>query len=147
MIYFADRNRFASGLIPFEVPVKRTVPTSANPIGAVLDEFFKGPPEAEKRIGLVAMLNGFTGYSRAVGNGDVVSVYLKGTCQFTTDWYGIAQALLTNLKQIPGVFYVKIYDQNGQTSLPSGRSDSAPACLGSSALLLPTRTPTVTPFR
>jgi hypothetical protein len=135
----------SSGLIPFEVPVKRTVSSSANPIGAVLDEFFKGPTDAEKRSGLAAVLNGFTGYSRAVVNADIVSAYLKGTCQFTMNWYSIAQALATNLKQISGVLYVKIYDQNGQTRLPSGRSDSAPACLGTSALFLPTRIPTATP--
>jgi len=140
-----DRNRFSSGLIPFEIPVKRTIPLSTNPIGAVLDEYFKGPTESEKQLGLAVILNGFTGYGRVVGNGDIVSVYLTGTCQFTNDAYGIAQALVANLKQFLGVLFVKIYDQNGQTRNPTGRSDSAPACLGSSSLFLPTLTPTSTP--
>ena len=34
-----------------------------------------------------------------------------------------------NLKQFPEVQFVKIYDANGQTQNPDGRSDSEPLCL------------------
>jgi hypothetical protein len=146
-VYFVDSKRLSSGLIPFEVGVVRYGRSSANPIGLVLDEYFKGPGDVEKRNGLINILNGFTGYSRVFGDNGVLNVYLIGTCQYTTQIYSVAQALITNLKQFPDVLFVKIYDQNGQTRLPSGRSDSAPACLGSSALLLPTRTPTATPIK
>ncbi len=137
----------SSGLIPFEVGVARYARSSANPIGAVLDEYFKGPGETERRDGLVNFLNGFTGYSRALGENGILRVYLTGSCQYSTKTYSIAQALISNLKQFPEVRTVKIYDQNGGTRNPTGSSDSAPACLGPSSLLLPTATPTSTPRR
>ncbi len=125
--------------------VTRYASSSANPIGAVLDEYFKGPGETEKRNGLVNYLNGFTGYSQVFGENGILRVYLKGTCQFSNQSYSIGQALIANLKQFPDVRYVKIYDQNSQTRNPNGLSDSAPACLGTSSLLRPTPTPTSTP--
>lgn len=144
-VYFIDSKRLSSGLIPFEVGVVRYARSSVSPIGAVLDEYFKGPGDTEKRNGLVNILNGFTGYSRVYGENGILRVYLTGSCQLSAGEYSIAQALIANLKQFPDVRYVKIYDQYGQTRLPGGSSDSAPACLGSSSLLLPTPTPTSTP--
>ena len=38
-------------------------------------------------------------------------------------------ALKTNLKQFISIQFVKVYDQNGTTKDPDGRTDSAPACL------------------
>lgn len=113
----------------------------------MLDEYFKGPGETEKRNGLVNYLNGFTGYSQVFGENGILRVYLKGACEYSNQSYSLAQALIANLKQFPDVRYVKIFDQNSQTRNPTGLSDSAPACLGVSSLLNPTVTPTSTPLK
>lgn len=123
----------------------RYVRSSINPIGAVLDEYFRGPSSSESQFGLIALFNGFNGYSRITGQDGTISVYLTGVCLYTSHPYSIAQALIANIKQFPEVSYVKIYDQNGLTRLPIGPGDSAPVCLGPSSLLTPTSTPTSTP--
>jgi type VI secretion system secreted protein VgrG len=141
-IYFADSERLANGLTPFEVGVVRYAPSSGDLISAALTEYFKGPGDVEKHDGLVVVLNGFTGFSRVQNDSGLLRVYLTGACQPASGPYSIAQALVATLKQFPEVKYVKIYDANGQTHNPIGASDSAPACLGDASLLLSTSTPT-----
>ena len=144
-VFFIDSKNLSLGLIPLEAPVLRYVRSSLNPIGAVLDEYFRGPSSSEAQFGLIALYNGFNGYTRIIGQDGTVSVYLTGACRYTSQRYSIAQTLIANIKQFPEVLYVKIYDQNGLTRLPTGPGDSAPVCLGPSSLLTPTSTPTLTP--
>jgi hypothetical protein len=139
-VYFTDNERLIAGQLPYEVAVRRFVPTSKNIINSVLDEFFKGPSDVERNQGLAVIANGFTGYSRvALANGGVY-VYLTGNCQSNGTLYNITRPLILSLKQFPEIQFVKIYDQFGLTREPAARVDSIPACLD------PSFTPSVTPL-
>lgn len=54
--------------------------------------------------------------------------------------YNITRPLMATLKELPGIHFVKIYDQFGYTREPAVRVDSIPACLD------PLFTPSVTPL-
>jgi hypothetical protein len=139
-VYFTDNERLIAGQLPYEVPSRRSVPTSRDIVNSVLDEFFKGPSDVERNRGLALIANGFTGYSRVeVANGGV-HVYLTGTCQSNGTLYNISRPLMASLKELPEVQFVKIYDQFGYTREPAARVDSIPACLD------PSFTPSVTPL-
>jgi hypothetical protein len=139
-IYFTDNDRLIAGQLPYEVAVKRFVPTSKNLVNAVLDEFFKGPTSVERNQGLALISNGFTGYSDIVLANGGVHVYLAGSCQSNGTLYNITRPLMLSLKQFPEIQFVKIYDQFGHTREPAARVDSIPACLD------PSFTPSVTPL-
>ena len=160
-VYFTDNKRLIAGQLPYEVAVKRYVPTSKNIVYAVLDEFFKGPSDVERNKGLAVINNGFTGYIKVdFPIGGVVRVYLAGNCQSNGTLYNITRPLIASLKGIPQVQFVKIYDQFGYTREPAARIDSIPACLDPSftpsptplptstlrSFLTPTRTPRPAPF-
>jgi hypothetical protein len=139
-VYFTDNDRLIAGQLPYEVAVRRMVPTSKNIVNAVLDEFFKGPSDVERNQGLAVINNGFTGYSRvALANGGAY-LYLTGSCQSNGTLYNITRPLILSLKQFPDIQFVKIYDQFGHTHAPAARVDSIPACLD------PSFTPSVTPL-
>ncbi|NUQ85269.1 MAG: GerMN domain-containing protein, partial [Anaerolineales bacterium] len=142
-VYFTDNERLINGELPYEVPVTRFAPSSQNLVGAVLNEFFRGPSDVERNAGLTLVLNGFTGYSRLEYADGVAHVYLTGNCQSNGTLYTIARPLTVNLKQFPDVQFVKIYDQYGDTREPAARVDSTPICLD--PLFTPSATPTLTP--
>jgi len=139
-VYFTDNERLIAGQLPYEVAVKRFVPTSKDVVRSVLDEFFKGPSDVERNQGLAVISNGFTGYSKVELVNGGVHVYLAGNCQSNGTLYNITRPLMTSLKQFPEIQFVKIYDQFGYTREPSARVDSIPACLD------PFFTPSVTPL-
>lgn len=139
-LYFTDNKRLIAGQLPYEVPVKRFVPTSRNIVNSVLDEFFKGPGDVERNRGLTMINNGFTGYRKVEFRHGGVYVYLAGSCQSNGTLYNITRPLMASLKQLPEVQFVKIYDQFGYTREPAARVDSIPACLD------PSFTPSVTPL-
>lgn len=139
-VYFTDNDRLIAGELPYEVAVKRFVPTTKDRVNAVLDEFFKGPSDVERNQGLAVVSNGFTGYRKVEVVNDVVHVYLTGNCQSNGTLYNITRALMASLKELPGVKFVKIYDQFGYTREPAVRVDSIPACLD------PSFTPSATPL-
>ena len=139
-VYFTDNDRLISGQLPYEVAVRRFVPTSKNIVNAVLDEFFKGPSDVERNQGLAVISNGFTGYSKVEFANGGVHVYLAGNCQSNGTLYNITRALMASLKQFPEIQFVKIYDQFGYTRAPAARVNSIPACLD------PLFTPSVTPL-
>jgi hypothetical protein len=139
-VYFTDNERLIAGQLPYEVAVKRFVPTSRNIVNAVLDEFFKGPTSVERNQGLALISNGFNGYSDIVFANGGVHVYLSGSCQSNGTLYNITRPLMLSLKQFPEIQFVKIYDQFGHTREPAARVDSIPACLD------PSFTPSVTPL-
>ena len=139
-LYFTDNKRLIAGQLPYEVAVKRFVPTSKNILNAVLDEFFKGPGDVERNQGLAMISNGFTGYRKVEYSNGVVYVYLAGSCQSNGTLYNITRPLLASLKELPQVQFVKVYDQFGYTREPAVRVDSIPACLD------PSFTPSVTPL-
>ncbi|MEP0804812.1 MAG: hypothetical protein HRF47_04950, partial [Chloroflexota bacterium] len=127
-LYFVGRFAYENNIPPYERTGVRWVRTS-NPIGAILDEYFKGPGAQEKSYGWMALYNGFTGYDRFELRDGVLHLYLKGTCSRAGQTYTIADLLFLNLKQFPEIQFVKIYDENGNTQNPAGLSDSIPACL------------------
>lgn len=128
-IYFTDTIRYATGGPPFEVGVFRQVSPDAFLPEIVLEEFFRGPTESEKALGLEAITDGFTGFSRLEISEGIARVYLAGICFSNGATYTIAQPLMKNLLQFEQAQYVKIFDQNGQTGQPDGPSNSIPACL------------------
>jgi hypothetical protein len=139
-LYFTDNERLIAGQLPYEVAVKRFVPTSKNILNAVLDEFFKGPGDVERNQGLTLINNGFTGYRRVEFRNNVAYVYLTGSCQSNGTLYNITRPLVASLKALSDVQFVKVYDQFGYTREPAARVDSIPACLD------PLFTPSVTPL-
>lgn len=139
-LYFTDNERLIAGQLPYEVAVKRFVPTSKNILQAVLDEFFKGPGDVERNQGLAVINNGFTGYRKVEFRNGVAYVYLAGSCQSNGTLYNITRPLVATLKQLPGVQFVKVYDQFGYTREPAARVDSIRVCLD------PSFTPSVTPL-
>jgi murein DD-endopeptidase MepM/ murein hydrolase activator NlpD len=128
-VYFVDNKLYEGHVVNPEMIGKRWV-LSNNLPGNVLNEYFKGPGYTEKyTYGWIAVYDGFTGYSKLDVTDGIARVYLTGTCAPVHPWYTIADALKTNLKQFLAVQFVKVYDQNGTTKDPDGRSDSAPICL------------------
>lgn len=114
---------------------------------SALTEYFKGPGSTERyTYGWIPIYNGFTGYSRLDVTNGVAHVYLTGACASEGKNFDITDLIELNLKQFPGIEFVKIYDQNGQTQNPTGQSDSEPLCLSQffTATITPTRTPTPT---
>ncbi len=128
-VYFTDSNRYAVGTPPFEAAVTRTVPASANLAEAVLLAFFDGPTLEEGEQGLEAITSGFDGFSVLVIEDGIARLYLRGECASLGATYTVAQPIMKNLLQFPEVLYVKIYDENGETEIPEGDSNSIPFCL------------------
>jgi hypothetical protein len=139
-VYFTDNERLINGQLPYEVAVKRVVPSSKHVVNSVLDEFFRGPSDVQRNQGLAVIANGFTGYSKVELVNGGVHVYLTGNCQSNGTLYNISRPLMASLKRLPEVQFVKLYDQFGYTREPSARVDSIPACLD------PFFTPSLTPL-
>jgi hypothetical protein len=129
VIFFTNRDRYAAGTPPFETGVIRWVPAAANLPEAVLQAFFAGPTAEERAQGLEAITSGFDGFSALVIEDDIARVYLTGRCASNGATYTIAQPLMKNLLQFEALTYVKIYDENGETELPDGQTNSIPFCL------------------
>ena len=116
-VFFTNTRPSGTRNPPFNEPVQRMIPGSANSITAALDAYFAGPTSPEQAQGLIAIRNGFVGYRRVDFTDGVLSVYLAGNCQPGGMGYGIAQPLIATLKQFPGVLYVKVYDAYDHTGL------------------------------
>lgn len=108
---------------------RRWAPSSADFGKFVLDTYFKGPGYTEKYIyGWISPLNGATGFHLQVANG-VALVNLEGGCSSQGSTFTIAQPIMANLKQLPNIQFVKIFDPAGNTQFPDGEGDSIPGCL------------------
>jgi len=145
-VYFASRARYNVNTPPIEVAGVRWARSNMLPQSA-LNEYFKGPGLTERlNYGWIAIKNGFTGYSRYELRDGVAHVYLTGDCAGEGRDFNIADLIRLNLKQLPEIRFVKIYDQNGGTQNPEELSDSEPVCLSESFTpsATPTRTVTVT---
>jgi hypothetical protein len=128
-VYFTDVVRYQVGTEPYEKAVTRTIPATDSLPDAVLTQLFLGPTNAEKAQGLDIFLSGTTGFSKLTIENGVARVYLTGTCNSKGATYTIANLIEANLRQFPGIQWVKIYDQNGETETPDGQSGSIPFCL------------------
>jgi hypothetical protein len=128
-VYFLDSNRYATAEEPYEVGVTREVLPSQFYPEVVLEEFFLGPTPEEQAQGLTAVSSGSTGFRSLAVQDGVAHVYLDGQCSSGGATYTIASLLAVNLKQFDTIEYVKVYDENGETEVPDGLSDSIPFCL------------------
>ncbi len=128
-VYFTNVPRYASGTEPYEDAVVRMVPATASLPEEVLAQLFLGPTDDEKAQGLNVFLSGATGFSKLTTADGVARVYLTGECNSKGATYTIANLIGANLKQFPEIQWVKIYDQNGETETPDGKSGSIPFCL------------------
>ena len=123
-VYFYQRTSL------LEVFGKRWAPSSANLPKFALDQFFKGPGYTEKyTYGWVAAYSGATGYSKLDITDGIARVYLTGQCNSQGSTFTIGPLIVDTLKQFSYIQYVKIYDQNGNTEVPDGPTNSIPACL------------------
>ena len=146
-VYFASRVRYEADAPPIERAGVRW--SRSNVVyETALNEFFKGPGATERySYGWIGVYNGFTGYSKLEVDNGIANVYLTGSCISEGKDFNIADLINLNLKQFPGIQYVKIYDANGLTQNPNSSSDSEPICLSEVYTPPPTatRTPTSTP--
>lgn len=128
-VFFTDGKRYAAGTPPFEAAVTRRAPAGADLPRAVLEEFFKGPTEEERALGVEWITSGFTGFRELIVREGVARVYLIGPCRSNGAVYTIAAPLIANLTQFAEIRYVKIYDEEGTTEQPDGPGNSIPFCL------------------
>ena len=129
VVFFTDVNQYAAGTPPFEIGVIRQVPATANLPEAALQAFFAGPTTWERAHSLEAITSGFDGLSALVIEDGIARVYLSGRCFSNGATYTVAQPVMKTLLQFDEVAYVKIYDENGETELPEGETNSIPFCL------------------
>lgn len=128
-IYFFDENRFAVGTEPYEVGVTRQFHPDANLPYLALQAYFDGPTDSEAAQGLSTILSGCTGFSSLTIEDGIARVYLEGPCTSGGSTYTIASPIMKTLLGFDEIEYVKIYDANGATEMPSGPSNSIPFVL------------------
>ena len=126
--YFMNTHRFATGRGPGTEAVYRPVIPPATAFGA-MQRLFAGPTQAEQARGLKFASSGATGFKILSIRDGVARVQLTGKLSGGGSTFTIANEIMPTLKQLPGVHWVKIYDQNGHTERPSGHSDSIPVSL------------------
>lgn len=135
-VYFIDKQAAEDGTEPLVRPVRRTVPTPAVAAGS-LHRLYAGPTRPERRddLRLVTSIvrpksgpdrTGFRDLSIRRG---VARVTITGRCSSGGSTITVADQLMPTLKHWPTVDFVKIFDRDGETGRPKGRSDSIPACL------------------
>jgi hypothetical protein len=128
-IYFLDESRFANGNEPYEVGVIREIHPDAFLPRLALQAYFDGPTEEEKAQGLAQVLSGCTGFSEFYIDGGVAHVTLTGPCDSGGSTYTIAQPIMNILRQFNEIEFIKLYDAEGITEEPIGRSNSIPFVL------------------
>jgi hypothetical protein len=126
--YFLNTHRFAVGKAPYTEARNRPVIPPATASGA-LQRLFAGPTRAELARWLKFVSSGATGFKILSIRGGVARVQLTGTLSSGGSTFTIANEIMPTLKQLPGVHWVKIYDQKGHTERPFGHSDSIPFSL------------------
>lgn len=126
-VWFFDRNRFVANQQPFFLPVLR--PIALPPASGLMDRIFAGPTPSERRTGLRLLRSSATGWSHLSVTNGVARVRLTGGCSSGGSTVTIAGEIMPTLRALPTVDFVKIYDPQGRTERPTGRSDSIPTCL------------------
>jgi hypothetical protein len=128
-VYFMDEARFLAATEPYEVGVTRLVPGGADPVRAVLDEYFKGPTAQEFTQGLRLVASGFTGVREYTLENGIARIHLDGVCANNGAAYSVASVISKNLSQFPQVTAYKIYDENDNNLDPDSNQSSVPYCL------------------
>ena len=127
-VYFMDENRFVAATDPYEVAVTRTTASEDLPL-AVLQAYFAGPTQEEFDQGLRLLSSGFTHVRELSIQDGIARVYLGGTCANNGAAYSVANLVMKNLEQFPGISAVKIYDENDENLDPDSPNSSLPYCL------------------
>jgi len=127
-VYFMDENRFVAATEPYEVAVTRTTASENLPL-AVLEAYFTGPTPQEYDQGLRLLSSGFTHVRDLTIENNIARVYLGGTCSNNGAAYSVANLIIKNLEQFPGISAVKIYDENNDNLDPDSPNSSLPYCL------------------
>lgn len=127
-VHFLDVADFAEGNEPYTEPVLRRVP-ALTPAGAVLHHLFAGPTRAEQAFGLAVVRSGATGFRDLSIRDGIARLRLTGGCSSGGSTFTIADLIMPTLKQFSTVDHVKIFDPQGRTGSPTGRTDSIPECL------------------
>lgn len=107
--------------------IQRYLPFS--PATGVMDRLFAGPLTSEHANGLRLLRSEATGFSHLTINNGIARVRLAGGCDSHGSTVTIAGEIKPTLRQFASVDRVKIYDPQGNTERPTGRSDSIPECL------------------
>jgi hypothetical protein len=129
-VFFVDQEAVRVGQLPEVVPVVRKVPVGGRAKGA-LHRLFAGPTASELARGLRFQPSGTTGFRNFwINDRRIARVTLKGPCDAGGSALpSVASLIMPTLRQLPKVDWVKIYDREGTTLWPWGRSDSVPGCL------------------
>ena len=128
-VYFTNEARFAVGTEPYEDAVTRQVPAHADPMFAVLDQFFLGPTAEESAQGLRLVNSGFTHLRNLTLDNGIARVYLGGVCNNNGAAYSVANLIGKNLSQFPQITAIKVYDENDNNLDPDSNMSSLPYCL------------------
>ena len=127
-VHLLDVADYAAGREPYTETVLRRVP-ALTPAGGVLHHLFAGPTAAERAAGLAVVRSGATGFRGLTISDGVARLQLTGGCRSGGSTFTVADLVMPTLKQFDTVDVVKIYDPQGRTASPTGRTDSIPACL------------------
>ncbi|MDF5755239.1 GerMN domain-containing protein [Spongiactinospora sp. TRM90649] len=126
--YFLNMPRYRMGQRPYTTAVQRPAIPPATAYGA-LQRLFAGPTKAERTAGLRLVTSQATGFSKLTVRHGVARVYLTGDCDSRGSTYTVADQIFPTLKQFRSIRWVKIYDADGRTERPTGRTDSIPPSL------------------
>jgi hypothetical protein len=127
LVYFLNEPNYASGTEPSVQAVEREA--DGDPVRAALDGLFAGPTAEEREAGLALVASEATGYTDLSVTDGVARVRLTGGCNSGGATFTIANLIVPTLTQFDSILYVKIYDPEGATEDPTGRSSSIPFCL------------------
>ena len=108
--------------------VLRRVPTPAVIRGA-LTALYAGPTDYDRPAGLTFESSGSSGFASPRVRNGIARVRLTEGCDSGGATFTVANEIVPTLKQFASVDVVKIYDPEGHTERPRGRSDSIPTCL------------------
>jgi hypothetical protein len=99
------------------------------PATGVMDRIFAGPLPSEWAQGLRLLRSSATGFTHLRVDHRIARVQLTGGCSSHGSTITIAGEIMPSLRRLPGVRWVKIYDNHGHTEHPTGRVDSIPESL------------------
>lgn len=126
-VFFVDTSKIIANIDPPVTGVDRRLPTPAVATAAMNALFF-GPSPAERDRHLTFVDSHATGFADLrVARNQVASLRVLGPISSDGSAVAtIATEIFPTLKQFPTVRWVKIYDEDGLTSEPTGQSDSIP---------------------
>ena len=128
--FLSDWPAVVTGQPPLMAPVERKVPRGGKANGALL-RLFAGPTQAEATNGLRFIASGATGFrDLSATPGGVARVTLRGPCDSGgSAVITVADEIRRTLRRLPSIDWIKIYDREGVTEVPHGKTDSVPFCL------------------